>query len=96
MVIIHLVFYLASFLIIWYCSGIIISLVDRFSHRLKLSSFSVSFFLLGILTSIPEFSIGINSIINQTPDIFIGNLLGSSLILFIFVIPSFSHFWQRR
>jgi len=47
----------------------------------------MSFFVLGILTSIPEFSIGINSIINNTPDIFVGNLLGASLIIFIFIIP---------
>lgn len=45
------------------------------------------FFVLGILTSVPEFSIGINSIINNTPDIFVGNLLGASLIIFIFIIP---------
>jgi len=47
----------------------------------------VSFFVLGVLTSLPEFSVGLNSIINKTPDIFVGNLVGASLILFIFVIP---------
>lgn len=65
----------------------IIKSVDKFSHRLKFSSFAISFFVLGILTSIPEFSVGINSIINKTPDIFVGNLVGASLILFIFIIP---------
>jgi len=87
MVFFKIFFYLVSFLILWYCSGIIIRSVDRFAHRLKLSSFAVSFFVLGILTSVPEFSVGINSIINKTPDVFVGNLLGSSLVLFIFVIP---------
>ncbi len=87
MIFIHLIFYLAAFFILWYCSGIIISSVERLAHKFKLSSFAVSFFVLGILTSIPEFSVGINSIINKTPDIFVGNLLGASLILFILVIP---------
>ncbi len=87
MIFIHLIFYLVAFFILWYCSGIIISSVERLAHKFKLSSFAVSFFVLGILTSIPEFSVGINSIINKTPDIFVGNLLGASLILFILVIP---------
>ncbi len=87
MMIFRIVFYLASFLIIWYCSGIIIKSVENLAHRLKISPFTMSFFVLGILTSIPEFSVGVNSIINNTPDIFVGNLLGASLIIFIFIIP---------
>lgn len=87
MIFIQILFYLAAFFILWYCSGIIISSVERLAHKFKLSSFAVSFFVLGILTSIPEFSVGINSIINKTPDIFVGNLIGASLILFILVIP---------
>jgi len=87
MIFFQIVLYFLSFFILWYCSGIIIRLVDRFAHRLKLSSFAVSFFVLGILTSVPEFSVGINSIINKTPDVFVGNLLGASLVLFVFVIP---------
>ncbi|MDO9027881.1 MAG: hypothetical protein Q7U68_03365 [Candidatus Roizmanbacteria bacterium] len=87
MIFFQILFYLLSFLILWYCSGIIIQSVDRFAHRLKLSSFTVSFFVLGVLTSIPEFSVGINSIIDKTPDVFVGNLIGASLILFILVIP---------
>ncbi len=87
MIVFQIFFYLVSFLILWYCSGVIIRSVDNFAHRLKLSSFAVSFFILGILTSVPEFSVGINSIINKTPDVFVGNLLGASLVLFVFVIP---------
>lgn len=87
MIFIQIFLYLVSFFVIWYCSGIIISSVERLAHKFKLSSFAVSFFVLGILTSIPEFSVGINSIINKTPDIFVGNLIGASLILFILVIP---------
>lgn len=87
MIIFRILLYLFSFFIIWYCSGIIIKLVENLAQRFKVSKFAMSFFVLGILTSIPEFSIGINSIINNTPDIFVGNLLGASLIIFIFIIP---------
>lgn len=87
MIFVHILFYLSAFLLLWYCSGIIVNSVGRLATKLKLSSFAVSFFVLGILTSIPEFSVGLNSIINKTPDIFVGNLLGASLILFILVIP---------
>lgn len=87
MVLVHIFFYISAFFLLWYCSGIIVNSVGRLASKLKLSSFAVSFFVLGILTSIPEFSVGLNSIINKTPDIFVGNLLGASLVLFILVIP---------
>lgn len=85
--IIKAVFYPLSFIILWYSAGIIISIIERFAKRLNLSPFAFSFFVLGILTSIPEFSVGINSILEKTPDIFIGNLIGASLMFFIFIIP---------
>ncbi len=87
MVFINIIFYFISFFLIWYASGIIVNSLTRFTKKLKLSTFAVSFFVLGILTSIPEFAVGINSIIQQKPGIFIGNLLGASLTLFILVIP---------
>lgn len=87
MIVAQVLLYLAAFVVLWYCSGIIVNSVGRLAEKLKLSSFAVSFFVLGILTSIPEFSVGVNSIINNTPDIFVGNLLGASLVLFILVIP---------
>jgi cation:H+ antiporter len=87
MIFFRIFFYIVSFLIIWYCSGIIIKSIENLAHRFKISPFTMSFFVLGLLTSIPEFSIGINSIINKTPDIFVGDLLGASLIIFIFIIP---------
>jgi cation:H+ antiporter len=87
MIFVKLILFIASFFVIWYASGIIINAVDSLAHRLKMSSFAVSFFVLGILTSIPEFSVGLNSIINGRPEIFVGNLLGASLVIFILVIP---------
>lgn len=61
--------------------------VDRLAHRLHLSSFAVSFFLLGILTSVPEISVGINSLIDRKPEIFVGNLIGGIIVIFLLIIP---------
>lgn len=65
----------------------IVSAVDRLSHKLKMSSFAMSFFVLGILTSIPEISVGISSIIDGNPEIFVGNLIGGVVILYLLAIP---------
>ena len=79
--------YILSFVAIWFGAGLIVSSVEDLSKKLNISSFAVSFFVLGILTSIPEASVGINSIIDGNPEIFVGNLIGASLVLFLLVIP---------
>lgn len=87
MVLSHFTTYIASFLFIWLGSGLIISSVDRFSRKLHLSSFAVSFFILGLLTSTPEFAVGVTSLVEKKPEIFVGNLIGGIPALFLFVIP---------
>lgn len=84
---IQLIIYLAAFFFIWIGADLLVKSVIRLAHKLNLSSFAVSFFVLGILTSIPEISVGISSIIDKNPQIFVGNLIGASLVLFILVIP---------
>lgn len=85
--IVDIVIYVLAFFVIWLGAGLIVSSVEDLSHKLNISSFAASFFLLGILTSIPEGSVGINSIIDKDPEIFVGNLLGASLVLFVLAIP---------
>ncbi len=65
----------------------IIQSVHAFSRKLKFSPFAVSFVLLGLLTSVPEFSVGLQSVSEKNPEIFIGNLIGGITVLFLFVIP---------
>lgn len=84
---IDLFLYVFSFLAIWFGAGLIVESVENLSHKLNISSFAASFFVLGFLTSLPEALVGINAIIDQDPEIFVGNLIGGSLVLFIFVIP---------
>jgi len=83
----HFVVYLLSFIVIWFGADLIIKSTDKIAKKLKLSSFAISFFLLGILTSIPEMAVGINSLIIKQPEIFVGTLLGGSIVIFILVIP---------
>ena len=83
----QLILYLLSFFALWIGAGLIVKAVDGFSSRLKLSSFSVSFFLLGVLTSVPEFAVGMASISQRRPEIFVGNLLGGTATTFLLVIP---------
>ena len=48
---------------LWIGAGLIVSSTEKLSHRLKLSSFLVSFFLLGFATSVPEIAVGITAVI---------------------------------
>lgn len=84
---INSVLYLISFVVIWFGAGLIIKSVDRIAHRLRISSFAISFFVLGLLTSIPETAVSINSIINKIPEVFVGVFLGGTVVIFLLIIP---------
>ena len=79
--------YLLLFFILWLGSGLIVSSVDAYTKRFRLSQFMVSFFILGIMTSIPEFSVGLASVFENKPEIFVGNLFGGVVIIFLLIIP---------
>lgn len=79
--------YLFSFLVIWLGSGLIVSSVDKLARKLKVSSFAFSFFVLGILTTIPELSVGLVAISRGDPEIFVGNLIGGVIVIFFLIIP---------
>lgn len=83
----HVLLYIGSFLLIWLGSGLIVSSMDKFSRRLRISQFAISFVILGLLTSAPEFAVGLSSVSDNDPEIFVGNLLGGIPVIFLFVIP---------
>lgn len=87
MVLLQLFVLLGSFVMIWYGAGKIVKSADKFSHKLKVSSFAFSFLVLGLLTSTPEFAVGLTALAENKPDIYIGNLIGGIPVLFLFVIP---------
>jgi len=82
-----IVLYIASFFVIWFGAGLIIKSVERLARKLKISAFAISFFVLGLLTSIPEMALGINAVVDNKPEIFAGNLLGGVVVIFLFIIP---------
>ncbi len=85
--IVNLIFYAIAFIGIWFGAGFIISSTSKFSQRLRISPFAFSFVFLGLLTSTPEFSVGLQSISHNNPAIFVGNLLGGILVLFLVDMP---------
>ena len=87
MLLIHLLLYALSFFAIWFGSGLIVSSATKFSHHLKLSPFAFSFVFLGLLTSTPEFSVGLQAVADSNADIFVGNLLGGIVVIFLVIIP---------
>lgn len=83
----HLVVYVLAFFFIWYGSGLIVTAAGRFSKKLHVSPFLFSFLFLGLLTQIPEFSVGLQSIASGHPEVFVGNLLGGVIVLMLVVVP---------
>jgi cation:H+ antiporter len=73
--------------VLWLGTGLIVSTIDRFARTVRISAFSLSFFILGLVTSIPEIAVGANSVIQGTPEVFVGNLLGGVPIIFLLIIP---------
>lgn len=87
MILVNFLAYTLAFILIWLGSGLIVSSSSKFSEKLKLSPFAFSFVFLGILTSVPEISVGLQAVADKTPEIFVGNLLGGIPILFLLAIP---------
>ncbi len=83
----HLILYITSFLGIWFGSGLAISTVERVSRRSKISYFALSYLVLGFFTSSSEISVGANALIDNDPEIFVGNLIGASIVIFLLVMP---------
>lgn len=84
--------YIISFILIWFGAGLIVNSVDKYARKLHISSFAVSFFILGFLTSTPEIAVGLNSIIEKDPEIYVGNLIGGVIVIFLFIIPALAIF----
>lgn len=87
MIWLNLILYICAFVLIWFGAGLIVKAVSKFSSALKLSPFAFSFVFLGILTSTPEFSVGLQAVADHDAEIFAGNLLGGIVVLFLVVIP---------
>ncbi len=83
----HILIYFLGFVLIWFGASLVVSNVEKLSRSLKMSSFAISFLVLGFFTSVSELSVGLNAISQQDPEIYVGNLIGASIVLFMLVIP---------
>jgi cation:H+ antiporter len=72
---------------IWICAGALVHAVKSIALLSRKTGFIVSFILLGMLTSLGEISVALNSSLEGVPQISAGNLVGASLVLLLFVIP---------
>lgn len=79
--------YILAFIGLWYGSGLIVSSIKLLARKFQIPSFAFSFFVLGVLTSIPEIAVGFNALSENHPEVFVGNLLGGVIVMFLLVIP---------
>ncbi|MCC7304143.1 sodium:calcium antiporter [bacterium] len=85
-----IIWLIISFVLLWVGSGTAVKSVTKLAARFKTSSFLISFLLLGVLTSLTEIFVGSSALATGKPEIFVGNLIGSSMLLFLFIIPIFA------
>lgn len=83
----HLLVYIVSFFVVWGGAGLVVSSVSSLAKSLRLPAFTISFFLLGLLTSLPEFTVGTISVLDGQPIIIAGALLGGVVVIFLGIIP---------
>ncbi len=83
----HILLFVFSLGIVWFFGGIMVDIVNKVAKRFHQNGFTVALFVLGFLTSIGEISVMVNSSINNTPQVSTGNLVGASLVIFLFIIP---------
>jgi cation:H+ antiporter len=83
----HALLYGLAFMGIWVGSGLAVRSVERLARLVRISSFTVSFLVLGLFTSVSELSVGVNSIMAGDPEIYVGNLIGASIVMFMLIIP---------
>lgn len=83
----HLIYFLLSATVIWFFSGLLVDSVDRVAKRFHKNGFTVAFFVLGLMTSISEISVMVNSSLNRTPQVSAGNLSGASMVILFLIVP---------
>lgn len=84
---INLLIFLIAGAIVWFFAGLLVESVDRVARRFHQTGFTVAFFVLGFLTSISEISVMVNSTIAKTPQVSVGNLVGATFVILLFIVP---------
>ena len=80
----------AAFILIGIGAVLVVNSIKRISRSLRIPAFLISFVLLGFLSTLPEISVGVSAVYLKAPQIFMGNLIGGVVILFLLVIPIYT------
>lgn len=83
----NLLIYVLAFVALAIGSNLIVTTIRRFTNRIKVPPFVFSFFVVGMLTSVGEIAVAINAVSINRPEIFVGSLLGGTLIIFSVILP---------
>ncbi|MFA6158324.1 MAG: sodium:calcium antiporter [Candidatus Paceibacterota bacterium] len=84
---VNIFLFVSSIGIVWYFAGVLIESVTHLARRFKKTGFTAAFFLLGFLTSISEFSVATNATLKGVPEVSVGNLIGGSFVVLLFIVP---------
>lgn len=80
-----ILFLIILFVILGYGADLVISNLKEIGKSLGLKLFFLGI-ILGLITSLPEFSVGVNSIIRDIPAVSAGNLLGGIIVLMSLIL----------
>ncbi len=84
---VHILIFLVAIGIIWVFAGSVVDAVSRIARRYCKSGFLTAFFVLGFITSISEFSVAANAVLEKVPEVSAGNLVGASFVILLFIVP---------
>ena len=76
----YILVFLLSLITLGVSSGISARSFIKLSRVIGLNEYFISFLLMGIVTSIPEFFISLASIVTNTPLISVGNIIGANFV----------------
>jgi cation:H+ antiporter len=79
MIIVNLILFLIFLAVLIRCAGYAIKYSSRIAKTLRLPEFAVSFFIIALISVLPEATISVISAINGEPELGLGTLLGSNV-----------------
>ncbi len=94
MILSYLLILMFFLLVLGKSTRMIISGIEKINALIKTSYFLLGFSLIGFLTSMPEFAIGMMSAIAGIPSLSLGNLMGGSFVLFSLVTGLLAVFYH--
>ncbi len=79
MIVINLALFLAFLILLIKCAGYAIKYSSRLAKALHFPEFIVSFFIIALISVLPEATISVISAFNGQPELGLGTLLGSNV-----------------